>query len=112
MENKTSDYLSTGLRRFVVRSLLATLVSVGLFGGICLAQEDPFGASPKPAGGTPAAAVGPKPAAKPTVVEREPLVIELLRASNPTSPDQLLSAAQTAFQFGRLDEAKSLLAKL
>jgi HEAT repeat protein len=112
MENKTSDYLSMGLRCFAVLSLRATLVSVGLYGGICLAQEDPFGASPKPAGGTPAAAAGAKPAARPTVVEREPLVIELLRASNPTSPEQLLSAAQTAFQFGRLDEAKTLLAKL
>jgi hypothetical protein len=78
------------------------------------AQEDPFGAAPKPAGDdAPAAPVGKKTATRPPpTVEREPLVIEMLRASNPSSPEQQLSAAQSALQFGRIDEAKKYLEKL
>lgn len=104
--------MNTCLCRLVAISLRAALVAAAVCGGICPAQEDPFGATPKPAGGAAAAPAASKPTLKPATVEREPLVIELLRASNPISPEQLLSAAQTAFQFGRPDEAKNSLAKL
>lgn len=41
----------------------------------------------------------------------EPLVIDLLRRSNPTTPQRLIEAVQAAFRFGRPDEAKVYLAK-
>jgi hypothetical protein len=78
---------------------------------LCSAQEDPFApGAPKPAveGAAPAAA-------KPAVVDptkHDPLPIELLRAAKPTTPEQLLAAAQGALQFGRADEAKRYLAQL
>src|SRR5262245_8699968 len=74
-----------------------------------LGQEDPFAAPPKPAAGAAGAAKAPvaEDSAKP-----EPLAIQLLRASNPTTPQELLRAAQSALQFGRPDEAKRYLAKL
>jgi hypothetical protein len=112
MENQTSDFMNTRLGGFVLPSLRAILISVALSGRICRAQEDPFGAAPKPTGGAVAAPAGVKLIPKSEALEREPLVIELLRASNPTSPEQLISAAQTAFQFGRPDEAKKSLARL
>lgn len=91
-------------------------VATGLFflGTTAIAQEDPFGAAPKPAGEpAPTAPDGKKAATRPPpTVVREPLVIELLRATNPTTPEQLLSAAQTALQFGRPDESKKHLEKL
>jgi hypothetical protein len=84
--------------------ILATLALTRL----CTAQEDPFGAAPKPA------ADGAK--AKPPVVTEEakpePLAIQLLRASKPTTPRELLAAAQSALQLGRADEAKRYLAQL
>jgi hypothetical protein len=89
---------------------LAALFFVGMANRLP-AQEDPFGgAGPKPAAAAPAA--GAKAAAPPDVTKRDPLVIEMLRASNPTTPEQLLSAAQSALQFGRPDECKRYLAKL
>src|SRR5262245_54534390 len=75
------------------------------------AQEDPFGgAAPKP--GAAAPAPGARPVAPPDATKREPLVIEMLRARNATTPEQLLSAAQSALQFGRAEECKRYLAKL
>jgi hypothetical protein len=71
-------------------------------------DADPFGAGgAKPAG--PAA-----PAAESTVdlSKPEPLVIRQLRESNPTTPAELMQAAQAALQFGRPDETKRYLAKL
>src|SRR5262249_12386510 len=75
---------------------------------LCAAQEDPFGAAPKPA------ADGAK--AKPPVVKEEakpePLAIQLLRASKPTTARELIAAAQSALQFVRPDQAKRYLAQL
>lgn len=77
------------------------------------AQPDPFGAAPQPA----PADAAPQPAARPAApaadpTKPEPLAIEMLRASNPTTPQQLMSATRSAFEFGRPDEAKRYLAKL
>lgn len=102
-------------RLFAVRcSLLLAAAYCFLIVTAVSAQEDPFGAAPKPAGeAAPTAPAGKKTATRPPpTVEREPLVIELLRATNPTTPEQLLSAAQTALQFGRPDESKKHLEKL
>lgn len=66
---------------------------------------DPFGVPP------PADPAKPKPADAPLTTEREPLVIQQLRDSNPTTPEALLRAAQAVLQFGRPDEAKVYLAK-
>src|SRR5438094_5832920 len=71
------------------------------------AQEDPFSAAPKPA--APAAA---KPPVAAESGKPEPLAIQLLRASNPQTPRELLQAAQSALQYGRPDETKRYLAKL
>jgi hypothetical protein len=71
-----------------------------------MAQEDPFGAGKK----APAAAA--KVGRPPEQVQRDPLAIELLRASNPTTPHDLLQAAQSALQYGRADESKRYMAKL
>ena len=102
------------LRRFDASLLRVIAFCACLTSSFARAQEDPFGATPKPAGEPEATPlVAPRPTGRlPATVEREPLVIEMLRASNPMSPDQLLSAAQSAFQFGRLDIAKNHLAKL
>jgi HEAT repeat protein len=104
--------MNTRRRHFASALFLIFTALSSLAGGICGAQEDPFGATPKPAGEAASAPATARPSARPVAVEREPLVIEMLRASNPTSPEQLLSAVQTAFQFGRPDEAKKLLTKL
>lgn len=98
----------------VLRSLLLATACFFLILTTAAAQEDPFGAAPKPAAEPAAAApgVGKKGPVRPVTAEREPLVIELLRATNPTTPEQLLGAAQTALQFGRADEAKKHLEKL
>src|SRR5262245_26653079 len=79
--------------------------------GAALAQEDPFAAPPKPAAGAPGAAATKAPVADESA-KPEPLAIQLLRASNPTKPQDLLRAAQSALQFGRPDESKRYLAKL
>jgi hypothetical protein len=71
------------------------------------AQEDPFAAPARPA----AEAAAPKAAAAAESDKPEPLAIRLLRASNPTTPRELMQAAQSALQFGRPDEAKRYLAK-
>ena len=42
---------------------------------------------------------------------KEPLVIQQLRDSNPTTPEAILRAAYAVFQFGRPDEAKTYLTK-
>jgi CheY-like chemotaxis protein len=70
------------------------------------AAADPFG------GGAPKAADSRAAAPPPDVTAREPLVIELLRASNPATPLQLVAAAETAWRFERLDDAKRYLARL
>src|SRR5262249_13250590 len=79
--------------------------------GAALAQKDPFAAPPKPAPGAVGAAAAKAPVAGDSA-KPEPLAIQLLRASNPTTPQELLRAAQSALQFGRPDEAKRYLAKL
>src|SRR4051812_39285503 len=73
-----------------------------------LAQEDPFGAAPKAAAGAPKKDLDPRPSEP----KPEPLAIQLLRASNPQSPRELLAATQSALQYRRPDEAKRYLAKL
>jgi hypothetical protein len=82
------------------------------------AQEDPFGApAGRPAEAAPPAEA-PRRAAKGKAGETPeppapvPLVIELLRRSNPTTPQALMEAAQAAFRFGNPDEAKVYLTKL
>src|SRR5437588_7165849 len=73
------------------------------------AAQDPFGeAKPKADAAAPAAkAVLPLISAVP-----DPLAIRLLRASNPTTPNELLQAAQVTRQYGRLAECKAYLAAL
>jgi hypothetical protein len=98
-------------RPHAIRSLAFHLLAVGLLVLVAratAAQEDPFGDKPKPAAG----AAGAKPVLPPDPIQRDPLAIELLRASNPTTPEQLISAAQSALQYGRADECKRYLAKL
>ena len=77
------------------------------------AQPDPFGAAPAP---QPPAEAAPRPAAKADLAadptKPDPLAIEMLRASKPNTPPQLISAARSAFDFGRADEAKRYLAML
>jgi tetratricopeptide (TPR) repeat protein len=92
------------LREQVCSRLRAAIAFVILC-NLGLAQEDPFGAVAK-------AAAAPKVDVPVGPAQREPLVIELLRRSNPTTPEQLVAAAQTALQFGRPDEAKAYLTKL
>ncbi|MEX2173082.1 MAG: hypothetical protein WD872_01885 [Pirellulaceae bacterium] len=70
------------------------------------ADVDPFGGAARPATATPK----PGEAAAGPAVE-EPLVVEQLRRSNPTTPAALLRAAGAVLQFGRADEAKTYLAK-
>ena len=71
-----------------------------------MGEADPFGAA--------GAAPGAKPAAADPVdvTKREPLVIQQIRDSNPTTPGELMQAAQATLQFGRPDETKRYLAKL
>src|SRR6478752_2403024 len=83
----------SGGRRDHVWSRLMPIVGLIALANPSLAQEDPF-----------AAAAAAKAAATKVEVplgpaKREPLVIELLRASNFTTPEQLLAAAQAALQF-------------
>src|SRR5438874_10702873 len=94
------------LREQVCSRLTAAVACVAL-ANLCPAQEDPFGAA-----AAAKAAAAPKIEVPLGPAKREPLVIELLRGSNPTTPDQLMAAAQTALQFGRPDETKAYLAKL
>jgi hypothetical protein len=68
--------------------------------------EDPFGA-----GAAPGAAAKPKADEKPSILQREPLVIQQLRDTNPTTPDGILRAAYATLQFGRPDESKRWLTK-
>ena len=102
-----------------LRAVLAPLAILAMvLPSMVTAQEDPFGVPVvRPAGG-PAPADGPGPTGKGEAKKAsdepappEPLVIELLRRSNPATPQRLLEAAQAAFRFGRPDEAKVYLAK-
>ena len=105
-----------------------TIVLLAFLAQPVLAQDpfaDPMGKAP--AGADPAAPANPddpfgpggaKPAEeKPKTDEaprdiNEPFVIQQLRDSNPATPVDLLSAAQTVFRFGRPDETKRYLAAL
>jgi len=69
------------------------------------AAEDPFAAGAADPG-----AAKPKPADA-AGLEREPLVIQQLRDSNPSTPEAILRAAYAVLQFGRPDEAKIYLAR-
>jgi len=89
------------------RGVLTAAFLFFAIGNLCLAQEDPFGAA-----AAAKAAAAPKVDVPLGPAKREPLVIELLRGSNPTTPEQLVAAAQTALQFGRPDKAKAYLTKL
>jgi hypothetical protein len=69
-------------------------------------EVDPFGAG----GARPGPAA---PAETPAdVTKREPLVIQQIRDSKPTTPGQLMQAAQATLQFGRPDETRRYLALL
>jgi hypothetical protein len=68
-------------------------------------EPDPFGAGGKPA-------TGAKTEAAVDLTKTEPFPIQVLRESNPTSPRELMRAAQAVLQFGRPDECKQYLAKL
>src|SRR5262245_28100698 len=108
LQNKSSCSMPTSHAVGSYVSPLARLITLAAFAltaRVSIAQEDPFGAAAK-AVGAPKVDVPPGPA------KREPLVIELLRRSNPTTAEQLVAAAQTALQFGRPDEAKAYLSKL
>ena len=70
-------------------------------------EADPFGAG----GATPGGPAAPE-APSFDVTKREPLVIQQIRDSNPTTPAELMQAAQATLQFGRPDETKRYLAKL
>ena len=89
--------------------------------------QDPF--SDPPAGGRPmpmpmpgevdpvgagGAKPGPAAPAEPStdVTKREPLVIQQIRDSKPTTPAELMQAAQATLQFGRPDESRRYLALL
>ena len=69
-------------------------------------MDDPFGGAAKPA------PAGGKPAAVPITPIIEPLVIQQLRDSNPTTPQELMVAIEATLQFGRPDETKRYLARL
>ncbi len=85
-------------------------------------EEDPFGA---PADAAPKAEADPFGAAEPGAGAKkgeeaaddtrrgpEPAVILQIRESNPTTPRELVTAAQAVLAFGRPDEAKVYLGKL
>lgn len=78
------------------------------------AAADPFGAGPEDADADAGKErmTGAKPA--PPLVARgpEPAAVLQIRESNPTTPSQLVSAAETTLAFGRPDEAKRYLAQL
>jgi hypothetical protein len=102
--------------------LLAAALAV-LLGAPAAFAQDPFAAPPA---GAPMPMPGevdpfgpggakPPPAATPAEADstkREPLVIQQLRDSNPTTPSELMRAAQAALQFGRPDETRRYLAIL
>jgi hypothetical protein len=67
-------------------------------------EPDPFGAGAKPAGKAKAEAAA-------ELAKPEPFAIQVLRDSNPTTPLELLRAAQAVLQYGRPDECKRYLAK-
>src|SRR5436190_2063598 len=95
-------------------SLSLALLELALLSSVVFAQEDPFGAAPKPAADGAAASTKKSPDLEAAArdAKSDPLAIQLLRASNPTTPRELLQAAQSALQYGRPDEAKRYLAKL
>jgi len=100
------------MRTHALNKTMSLAALLAAMAGLALAQEDPFAAGAAKAaarGGAPAAGARPEAAA---AAQREPLVIELLRAGNPTTPEQLIAAAQGALQYGRPDESKRYLAKL
>ncbi len=98
------------MKRPIATSIRSTglAVATALLTTASLAQEDPFGAAPKRAADTAA----PKAPVSTESAKPEPLAIQLLRASNPTTPRELLQAAQSALEYGRPDETKRYLAKL
>lgn len=69
---------------------------------------DPFG-NQVPAG--PAAPAKKGPEQPPEIIRSESLVIQQIRDSNPTTPDQIIGAAAAVLRFGRPDECKRYLAK-
>ena len=78
-----------------------------------VAAQPPMGADPFGAGAVqPAAPAKKGAAAAPDDLPRnEPLVIIQLRESNPTTADQIISAAAAVLRFGRPDECKRYLVK-
>jgi hypothetical protein len=76
--------------------------------------QDPFGAPPPAAAPAAAAADAQPKSAQPaaTPAQPDPLPIRLLRDSNPTTPLDLLRAAELTLEFARPDETKRYLAKL
>jgi len=98
---RTASPLGGLLPAVVFASLFAVFSSAP-----AVAQEDPFGAAPKPA------AAPTKIEPIPDASKRDPLAIELLKSSNPAGAQELLRAAQISFQYGRPEEAKRYLTKL
>jgi hypothetical protein len=102
---------------------LATIVGVlscGLFAATSIRAQDPF-ADPAPGAAAPmppmgeadpfggASAPGAAPIGGADPTKREPFVIQQIRDSKPTTPAELMRAAQATWQFGRPDEAKRYL---
>ncbi len=95
--------------RFPLLTFLAMTLA-GLAGSAALLAQDPFGG----ANIDPAPAVEKKddkkqPAGPPPT---EDIVILALRESNPTTPEELTSAAQKMMDYGEPEEARRYLAKL
>jgi len=111
--NPSSPFMLAGLGATAI--LLASWLPVR-------GQEDPFGApadAPKaeadPFGAAAPAEDGKAADGAPAEPERrgpEPAVILQIRESNPTTPGELVSAAEAVLAFGRPDEAKLYLQKL
>ena len=107
--------------------ILLTAVIVLAFGAATLAQDDPFGDPPASSGdpfgstddpfGTGGAAAaddtaaGSEDAAKPEAVDSDP-VVQAIRASNPTTLDELARALRNVVNLGRPDEAKKYAGQL
>ncbi|MBP85910.1 MAG: hypothetical protein CMJ64_04205 [Planctomycetaceae bacterium] len=81
------------------------------FGGASSGGADPFGGSDSAAGDAPAASDSDKTAAKPEASDDDP-VVRAIRASNPSTPDELARALRNVVNLGRADEAKKYAGRL
>ncbi|HTN75431.1 MAG TPA: hypothetical protein VL096_09295, partial [Pirellulaceae bacterium] len=94
--------------------IFAAMLIVGALGSAALLAQDPFGGEAAPMPKAPAGKgkkddEEKKPAGPPPTSD---IVVQSLRESNPTTPEQLVSAAQRMADYGDVTEARRYLAQL